>query len=147
MPLTLGYFKPVVLIPFGLLTSIPQDEIEVILLHELAHIRRKDYAVNIFQCIVEIFFFFNPAVIWLSSLIRTEWENCCDDLVVNQTGNKWNYIKALMSFGEIQSTLPKYAPALSGSNNHLLNCAKRLIHNHNKNIESLGKDNFIIRAC
>lgn len=139
VPLTLGYFKPLILIPAGLLTAIPQEQIEAILLHELAHIRRKDYLVNIFHCLVEILFFFNPAIWWLSSLLRAERENCCDDLAVSRIDSKWNYIEALIVFEEYKNMAPAYTSAITGTKNHLLNRAKRLINNHNKTLNPMEK--------
>ncbi|HEY2726356.1 MAG TPA: M56 family metallopeptidase, partial [Parafilimonas sp.] len=72
VPMVVGYFKPVILFPAAAFTALAPEEIEAILLHELAHIRRKDYLINIFQRIAEIIFFFNPAVLWMSSLIKEE---------------------------------------------------------------------------
>jgi bla regulator protein BlaR1 len=100
VPMAIGYFKPVILFPAAALTALAPEEIEAILLHELAHISRKDYLINIFQRIAEIIFFFNPAVLWISSLIKEERENCCDDIAVNQTKNKKQFIHALVSFQE-----------------------------------------------
>lgn len=98
VPVVLGYFKPVILFPAALLASLPATEVEAVLLHELAHVRRRDYLVNLLQQMVEVFFFFNPAILWVSSLIRTERENCCDDIALAQTSNnKINYINALIA--------------------------------------------------
>ena len=66
---------------------------------ELAHIRRRDYLVNILQGWVETVFFFNPGLLWLSSLIRSEREACCDDMVLGRMNRKANYLEALLSFG------------------------------------------------
>jgi beta-lactamase regulating signal transducer with metallopeptidase domain len=90
-----------------MLTTLPASEIEAILLHELAHIRRRDYLVNLLQSFSDIIFFFNPAVLWLSSLIRDERENCCDDIAIGEVKNKKQFIHALLSFQEynlIQNT-------------------------------------------
>ena len=95
LPMVLGHFKPVILIPIGLLTALSTEEVESILVHELAHIHRRDYLVNLLQNLMEIVFFFNPAVLWVSALIKAERENCCDDIVVAQTSSKVSYIKAL----------------------------------------------------
>ncbi|MGH2566275.1 MAG: M56 family metallopeptidase, partial [Ginsengibacter sp.] len=78
VPMVIGHLKPFVLLPMGILNSLPPDEVEAILLHELAHIKRSDFLVNLLQQFAEIFFFFNPAVLWISSLIKNERENCCD---------------------------------------------------------------------
>src|ERR1700743_2081209 len=94
IPMVLGHFKPVILIPIGLLTALSAEEAESILVHELAHLHRRDYLVNLLQNLMEIVFFFNPAVLWVSALIKTERENSCDDLVVAQNSSKVIYIKA-----------------------------------------------------
>ncbi|HTB24486.1 MAG TPA: M56 family metallopeptidase, partial [Puia sp.] len=106
VPMVIGHLKPVILMPVGLLTALPTEEIEAILIHELAHIRRRDWLVNVLQSGMEIVFFFNPAVLWVSKLIRTERENCCDDLAVAQNNNKISYIRALVSCEEYQAPLP-----------------------------------------
>jgi bla regulator protein BlaR1 len=80
--MVIGNLKPVILMPIGLLTALTTEEVEAILMHELAHIKRRDYLVNLLQSLMEIVFFFNPAVLWISQLIKAERENCCDDLAL-----------------------------------------------------------------
>jgi beta-lactamase regulating signal transducer with metallopeptidase domain len=137
VPMVVGYFKPVILFPAAALTALAPEEIEAILLHELAHIRRKDYLVNIFQRIAEIIFFFNPAVLWISSLIKEERENCCDDIAVQQTKNKKQFIHALVSFQEYNAS--GYAASFSGRKNFLLDRIKRIITNNNKTLSNMEK--------
>jgi bla regulator protein blaR1 len=81
-PMVIGHFRPVLLMPIGLLAGLPATQIEAILLHELGHIRSCDYLVNVWQRLVEGLLFYHPAVWWISRVIRTERENCCDDAVV-----------------------------------------------------------------
>lgn len=131
VPAVIGYIKPLVLIPAGLMASLPAAEIEAILVHELAHIRRRDYLANLVQNLVEILYFFNPAVWWVSSLIRAEREHCCDDIAVAMTSSKKNYIKALVSCQEYSLSAPVYAMAFAGRRNHLAARAKRLISGRN----------------
>lgn len=145
VPMVIGHFKPLILIPLGMLAKLPQEELEAILVHELAHIRRKDYLVNILQSLVEIVFFFNPAVLWTSSLIRKEREHCCDDITVEMANNKTVYIKALVSTQEYAHQLPAYAMALNGEKKHLLSRVKRLAFNDRKPITYLEKS--ILAAC
>jgi bla regulator protein blaR1 len=114
VPMTAGYLKPVILIPAGLLTGLSQNEIEMILLHELAHILRKDYLVNVLQTLVETMFFFNPVVLWLSARIRAERERCADDLVIKKTNNRHGYIKALVHYEQYRAGIPAYALAFGG---------------------------------
>ncbi|HEY2726694.1 MAG TPA: M56 family metallopeptidase [Parafilimonas sp.] len=138
IPMVLGHLKPVILFPAAALTTLPPEEIEAILLHELAHIRRKDYLVNILQSLAEIIFFFNPAVLWISSLIKEERENCCDDIAITQIKNKKQFVHALVSFQEYNLT-SKYAATFSGKRNHLLNRIKRIITNNNKTLTNMEK--------
>ncbi len=144
IPLTVGYFKPMILVPLGMLTAIPADQVEAILLHELAHIKRKDYFINIFQSIIELLFFFNPAIWWLSSLIRAERENCCDDIAIANSGSKINYVRALISFEEYRAQHPQIAIALTGSENTLLKRTRRIIDNQNNTLNSMEK--FILTS-
>ena len=81
--------------PVGLLAGLPAGQVEAILLHELAHIRRHDYLVNLMQIVVEGLVFYHPAVWWISGVIRGERENCCDDLVVATQGDALAYAAAL----------------------------------------------------
>jgi GWxTD domain-containing protein len=99
-PVVIGWLRPVVLFPVGLLAGMPAGQIEAILLHELAHIHRRDYLANLLQTVVEGFLFYHPAVWWISSVIRTERENCCDDLVVAVQGNAHEYATALTALEE-----------------------------------------------
>ncbi len=139
VPVTMGMLKPVILLPFGLLSHLPADEIEAILLHELAHIQRRDYFVNLLQSLAETIFFFNPALLWLSSMIREERENCCDDLAIAVTNNKTNFINALISFQEYHFSNPSHSMAFPGNKNQLLNRVKRIISDRNKTLNAAEK--------
>lgn len=81
-----GWLKPVVLLPVGLVNGLPVAQLEAILAHELAHIRRHDYLLNLLQSVIEALFFFHPAVWWMSAQVRLEREHCCDDLAVDALG-------------------------------------------------------------
>ena len=85
VPVVIGHLRPAIIVPLGLLTGLPMDQMEAILLHELAHIRRADYLVNLVQTLLEGLLFYHPAAWWISRVIRTERENCCDDLLVAGT--------------------------------------------------------------
>ncbi|MBM3724883.1 MAG: GWxTD domain-containing protein [Acidobacteria bacterium] len=85
-PVVIGYLRPAILVPAGLLAGLPPDQVEAILLHELAHSRRHDYLINLLQAVVEALFFYHPAVWWISGFVRAEREHCCDDLAVAATG-------------------------------------------------------------
>lgn len=127
VPMLLGYFKPVVLLPVSLMTGLAPNEIEAVIAHELAHLKRHDYLLNIIQSVIEAVFFFHPAVWLISKIIRNEREHSCDDLAVQSTGDKLNYIKALAAAQEISmSTAPNYAVAFSNNKSGLLNRVKRI---------------------
>jgi beta-lactamase regulating signal transducer with metallopeptidase domain len=138
VPSVIGFLKPVILLPVGLLSNLPPDQVEAILLHELAHIRRKDYLVNLLQCVVVTIFFFNPSILWLSSLIRQERENCCDDMAIDILGTKATYINALVAFTEYRSH-STYAQAFPGEKYPVLQRIKRIVYNHNKNLNNMEK--------
>jgi len=138
VPLVIGHFKPVILIPLGMITAIKPQEIEMMMLHELAHIRRMDFLVNILQHILELLFFFNPAVLWISALIRKERENCCDELVLQSSGSKQSYIQALLSFREYQLNVTAYAMAFARESNLVIR-VKRLVHQKNTAMNAMEK--------
>lgn len=139
VPSVTGFFKPIILIPVGLLSNLPQDQMEAILLHELAHIRRKDYFINLLQSFAEILFFFNPGLLWVSTLIKEERENCCDDIAVGITKSKSKFIHALVSFQEYNMKQNQLAMGFGGRKNQLLERAKRIIHDNNKSLNAIEK--------
>jgi beta-lactamase regulating signal transducer with metallopeptidase domain len=126
LPVVIGFFKPVILVPVALLSNLSLQHAEAILLHELAHIRRRDYLINLLQSFAEAIFFFNPGLLWLSSRIREERENCCDEMAINITGDKINFVKALLSFHEY-ATVIKYAMAFRGKKYYLFNRVSRIV--------------------
>jgi bla regulator protein BlaR1 len=139
VPMVVGHLKPVILIPIGLINSLATSEVEAILIHELAHIRRRDYLVNLLQSLMEIVFFFNPAVLWISQLIKTERENCCDDLTITQSRNKESYIRAMVSCEEYHAAGAAYAMAFPGAKNTLLSRVTRIVHNRNYSLSLFEK--------
>lgn len=124
-PMVIGFFRPVVLLPIKIITQLPEKQIEAILAHELAHIKRNDYLVNLMQSLMEVIFFYHPAVWLISAKIRTERENCCDDLVVSVTGETVDYAEALVNIGyvEIQNNL---SLAFSGNQDNLKERVQRM---------------------
>lgn len=123
VPVVIGLVRPVILIPVGLLTGFPVAQVEAILLHELAHIRRHDYLVNLLQVITEGLLFYHPAVWWISRVIRDERENCCDDLVVEVTGAALEYAAALTA---LENLRPNLAPVLAATDGNLMKRVRRL---------------------
>ncbi len=106
-PAVLGWFRPVVLLPVRALTGLTGEQIEAVIAHELAHIRRLDCFVNLFQIAAETLLFYHPAVWWVSQRIRAERENCCDDEAIFICGDALNYARALTLMEEWRT-----APAL-----------------------------------
>src|SRR6267143_620813 len=106
-PAVLGWFRPVVLLPVRALTGLTEEQIEAVIAHELAHIRRFDCFVNLFQIAAETLLFYHPAVWWVSQRIRAERENCCDDEAISVCGDAVNYARALTLMEEWRT-----APAL-----------------------------------
>ena len=125
-PIVLGHFRPVILMPVGVLAGLPAGQIEAVLLHELAHIRRYDYLVNVCQCLVEGLFFYHPAVWWISRVIRAERENCCDDVAVATSGNAQEYAVALAALE--QSRWSGREPAVAATGGSLVKRIRRLLY-------------------
>lgn len=137
-PMVVGFMKPVILFPFGLLTGLTPEQVETILVHELAHIRRQDYIINLFQAVVETIFFFNPFVILISSFIREERENCCDDMVIEKGISPISYVRTLAQLEAARSST-HLALGISGNKNQLLNRIKRIMENSAKNDWGKGR--------
>jgi beta-lactamase regulating signal transducer with metallopeptidase domain len=126
-PLTIGFIKPVILLPIASINNLTSEQVEAVLLHELAHIRRNDYFVNILMQVAEITLFFNPFMRLLLKQARIERENCCDDYVLQFRYNVADYAKALLS---IQVHSAGNILALGASNNNefqLLDRVKRMV--------------------
>ena len=113
-PAVIGWFRPVVVLPVRALTGLTEDQIEAVIAHELAHIRRFDAFVNLFQVAAESLLFFHPAVWWLNKRVRAERENCCDDVAVAACGNHLGYARALTTMEEWRAT-PAFSLAANGT--------------------------------
>ena len=87
IPIVAGWLTPVILLPVSILAELSPQQLEAILAHELAHIRRHDYLVNLLQTVAETLLFYHPAVWWVSRRIRIEREHCCDDAAVRVCGD------------------------------------------------------------
>ena len=103
-PAVIGWFRPVVLLPAMALTGLSEEQLEIVIAHELAHIRRFDSFVNLFQVAAETVLFYHPAIWWVNRKIRAERENCCDDLAVTTCGNAVEYARALATMEEWRVT-------------------------------------------
>src|SRR5579863_8067984 len=113
-PVTVGTLKAIVLLPVSAVTLLGPDELEVVLAHELAHVRRADFLWNLVQTVVETLFFFHPAVWWISGRVRHERELCCDDLALKICPNPVVYASALFHLEEHRSRQMHLAMALDG---------------------------------
>jgi len=114
IPQVVRHIRPVIVLPIGVLTGLTPEQVEFILMHELAHIRRCDYLINVVQTLIESIMFFNPAVWWISKVIRTEREHCCDDIVVAATNSAHTYAAALTALEEHRSSHAQLAIAATG---------------------------------
>ena len=112
----IGLLRPLILLPVSWATSIPSDMLEGIVAHELAHIRRYDLWVNLFQRVLETFFFYHPVVWWLSNRLRTERELCCDDLAVSVTNDHVRYAEMLEHVGRMRLSMRPSPVAVSIAN-------------------------------
>lgn len=113
-PVTVGAVRAMVLLPLSAVTLLGPDELEVVLAHELAHVRRADFLWNLVQTVVETLFFFHPAVWWISGRVRHERELCCDDLALKICPNPVIYASALFHLEEHRSQQMRLAMALDG---------------------------------
>ena len=125
VPTVIGWLRPVILLPASALTGLKPQEIEALIAHELAHIRRYDYLVNLFQTVIETVLFYHPAVWWVSHRIRVERENCCDDIAVAACGDALTYAHALTDLEELRGTRARFAVTASGGS--LLDRIRRLV--------------------
>jgi len=145
IPAVFGHLKPVIFVPLGMLANLPPRQVEAILMHELAHIQRSDYLMNLLQNIAESVFFFNPAVRWMASLIREERENCCDDMAIGLTQDKTEFVGSLIRFRTLSVfDHSKYLTAFPGSRNQLLNRVTRIVDNKNKTLNPM--ENIFLAA-
>jgi beta-lactamase regulating signal transducer with metallopeptidase domain len=125
VPAVVGWLRPVVLVPASALIGLPAPDVEALLAHELAHIRRNDYLVNLLQTAVETLLFYHPAVWWTGRQIRAERENCCDDLAVAVCGDVLTYARALTRLEQMRARTP--ALAMAANRGSLLARIRRLV--------------------
>jgi len=125
VPAVMGWLRPVILLPASALTGLTPEQIEALIAHELAHVRRHDYLANAFQAVVETLLFYHPAVWWVSSRIRVEREHCCDDLTVACCGDALTYAHALTEMERLRGVAPQ--PVLMARGGPLLARVRRLL--------------------
>jgi len=131
VPVTLGFLKPVILLPFAMAGQLTTEQVEAILVHELAHIRRNDFLLNLGVTLLEGLFFFNPFTRWFIADLKKEREYCCDDLVLQFRYDPQTYVSALLSVArqalQDQHTRLVVAATGSGGNQLLLQRARRIL--------------------
>ena len=128
-PVVIGWLKPVILIPVGTVNALTPAQVEAVLAHELAHIYRQDYLLNIVQSIIEALYYFNPAVWWISAYVRMERENCCDDIAVSLSDDALGYAKALVKIEEAAQRHPRMAMAMASKGRpFLLQRVRRILN-------------------
>ncbi|MCB0632851.1 MAG: M56 family metallopeptidase [Saprospiraceae bacterium] len=143
VPMVIGWLKPVVLLPIGTINALSTEQVEAILAHELAHIKRHDYLLNLIRSLVEVLFYFNPAVWWLSAQIRVEREHCCDDLALEACGDSLSYVRALVALQELsQKPIGGLAMTFIGSKPELLNRVRRILKQPDDKSDTMEK--FVI---
>ncbi|MCU1231179.1 MAG: Regulatory sensor-transducer, BlaR1/MecR1 family [Acidobacteria bacterium] len=125
VPTVIGWLRPIVLLPAATLAGLSREQLEMVLAHELAHIRRHDFFVNLVQAMVETLLFYHPAVWWISRQVRVERENCCDDLAISVCGNALQYARALTRLEELRIDPPSTVLAANGGS--LLVRIRRLV--------------------
>jgi D-alanyl-D-alanine endopeptidase (penicillin-binding protein 7) len=124
-PLTAGWWRPVLLLPSSLLTGMPPELLEALIAHELGHVKRCDYLVNLVQNVIETLLFYHPAVWWISRCVRREREQIADDLAANHLGEPRRLALALSELEKIQFSNNKLALAANGGD--LMTRIKRLL--------------------
>jgi len=125
VPMATGWLKPVILMPASVLTNLPREQLEMIIAHELGHIRRNDYLFNLLQIVLETLLFYHPAISWMSRRVREEREKCCDDLVVSRCGKPATYARALANLEVLRG--PMTVAVMTATGGDLLGRIKRII--------------------
>jgi beta-lactamase regulating signal transducer with metallopeptidase domain len=126
VPTVDGWLRPVIILPIAALAALTPAQVEAILAHELAHIRRHDYAVNLLQTLAETLLFYHPAVWWISRRIRSEREHCCDDVAVRMCGDAVVYAQALADLETCRASSLRMALAATGGS--LIERIRRILH-------------------
>ncbi len=131
-PLLIGHLKPILLFPVALVNQLTTEEAETVILHELAHLRRADHLFHLLQCLIEVVFYYHPAVHWIGARIREEREHCCDDLVLRYGPGQLPYARALLYFSEQSSTAAVTALSLTDGGGLLARMRRFIDHRETK---------------
>lgn len=125
VPTVIGWLRPVILLPASVLSGLTPAQLEAVLAHELAHIRRHDYFANLLQNMVEVLLFYHPVMWWVSARVRAEREHCCDDIALSACGDRVGYAKALTALEVLR--LPTPQPAVGATGGRLLSRIRRIV--------------------
>jgi len=151
-PTVIGWLRPVVLLPIAALASLTPEQVQAILAHELAHVRRHDFIVNLLQTVAETLLFYHPAVWWLSSRIRAEREHCCDDIAVDVCGDPVGYAEALTTIAawargvDVPTSAGTSPLAVAATGGSLLHRVQRLLRLTPDSERRRPKATFVIAA-
>src|SRR5690606_29999351 len=138
-PLTVGFLKPVILLPIAAVTRLNTDQLKAVISHELFHIRRNDYLWNIILTVTEVLLFFNPFAIMLVHTVRREMENSCDDQVLEAGFDRWEYSEALFLLGNEGGNKNILMLAATGNGEKLLLQRVRRMMNRNHSAPGVRK--------
>ena len=141
-PTVVGWLQPIVMLPIAALAGLSPRQVEAILAHELAHIRRHDFAINLLQTLAETVLFYHPAVWWVSTRIRVEREHCCDDVAVAVCGDATDYAAALTELASWSMGQPPLAMAATGG--RLLTRVRRLLRLSEPVDRSSGRTTIVV---
>ena len=145
VPMVIGWMRPMILLPASIVTGLTPHQIEMVVAHELAHIRRHDYAINLLLSICETLLFYHPGVWWVSRQVRIEREHCCDDLVVAVCGDTVSYARALTNLEALRHTSATPRLALAATDGSLLNRIRRLL---DQPVQAVKRgDRWVMGAC
>jgi uncharacterized protein (TIGR03435 family) len=111
VPLVVGWLRPIIILPIAVCAEVPPAQIEAVLAHEIAHVYRRDYLVNLVQMVAEAVLFYHPGVWWISARIRVERELCCDDLAIQMCGDRMAYARALVTVEQLRVSRPQFGVA------------------------------------
>ena len=126
-PVMFGYWRPMVVLPMSTIAELTQRQLEALLAHELAHVRRHDYLVNIAQVVIETVFAYHPATWWISARMREEREACCDDLAVAVTSDNVGYARTLLTLAQARASQRELMLGISGRDGELTRRIRRLL--------------------
>lgn len=137
VPSVIGHLKPIILLPIGLINGLSNDQVEAILLHELSHIKRHDFLVNIIQSFVEVLYFFNPFMWIISKAIRDEREHACDDTAISLGISAPVYAQTLASVFNYAINRQQFAMSFASKNKLTLKRIQRIMKNQSNNNNKL----------